>query len=276
MTHERIRPARASRKREEVRVGVDGRGGAHVFARVLSIISLIIIIGGWKSEPRILCRPIEEKKSALFAHRVWANAQTNYYSDFHVILITYIGQLFPFQNEINQWIALGKKMLASAPFAREERRGKEQIDLIGYFNLYPAFPIPTGGKYETVLNESIYKVDMILHIRSVSPADYRSYKCVAKNSLGETDGTIKVYSELNSLPFQFYLVASIHLQSYSYTTYIFSLQHWKQFHFILRIIQFVHCFAFIFPFISFALSFRKEKETQTIRSRKCLFFLYYL
>lgn len=55
----------------------------------------------------------------------------------------------------------------------------------------------SGGKFESRLEQSIYKVDMILHIRSVGPADYRSYKCVAKNSLGETDGTIKVYSEFN-------------------------------------------------------------------------------
>lgn len=37
---------------------------------------------------------------------------------------------------------------------------------------------------------------MLLHIRSVGPADFGSYKCVAKNSLGETDGTIKLYSKL--------------------------------------------------------------------------------
>lgn len=53
----------------------------------------------------------------------------------------------------------------------------------------------------------MYKVDMILHIRSVGPADYRSYKCVAKNSLGETDGTIKVYSEFNYI----YLLFSLSL-----------------------------------------------------------------
>lgn len=53
-----------------------------------------------------------------------------------------------------------------------------------------------GGNYEPILNESIYKIDMTLRIRSIGPADYGAYKCVAKNSLGETDSTIKVYSKL--------------------------------------------------------------------------------
>lgn len=37
---------------------------------------------------------------------------------------------------------------------------------------------------------------MRLNIKSVSQSDFGSYRCVAKNSLGDTDGTIKLYSEL--------------------------------------------------------------------------------
>ncbi|RZC34114.1 I-set domain containing protein, partial [Asbolus verrucosus] len=51
----------------------------------------------------------------------------------------------------------------------------------------------SGAKYEPVLVDNAYKVHMKLTIRSVSVTDYGSYKCVAKNSLGETDGTIKLY-----------------------------------------------------------------------------------
>jgi hypothetical protein len=53
----------------------------------------------------------------------------------------------------------------------------------------------TGGKYEPVLLDNAYKVHMKLTIRSVSPTDFGSYKCVSKNSLGDTDGSIKLYRE---------------------------------------------------------------------------------
>lgn len=39
---------------------------------------------------------------------------------------------------------------------------------------------------------------MMLKIRSVSPGDFGSYKCVAKNSLGETDGVIRLDGEFIS------------------------------------------------------------------------------
>lgn len=51
----------------------------------------------------------------------------------------------------------------------------------------------SGAKYEPVLVDNAYKVHMKLMIKSVSASDYGSYKCVSKNSLGETDGTIKLY-----------------------------------------------------------------------------------
>ena len=53
----------------------------------------------------------------------------------------------------------------------------------------------TGEKYEPVLLDNAYKVHMKLTIRSVGPTDFGSYKCVSKNSLGDTDGSIKLYRE---------------------------------------------------------------------------------
>ncbi|KAK9504922.1 hypothetical protein O3M35_009089 [Rhynocoris fuscipes] len=53
--------------------------------------------------------------------------------------------------------------------------------------------IAHGAKYEPVLLDNAYKVHMKLTIHSVSPSDFGSYKCVSKNSLGDTDGTIKLY-----------------------------------------------------------------------------------
>lgn len=60
------------------------------------------------------------------------------------------------------------------------------------------FSIHSGGNFESILNESTYKTDMILRIKSVGPSDFGSYKCIAKNSLGETDSTIKLYSKYDS------------------------------------------------------------------------------
>ncbi|XP_020280065.1 opioid-binding protein/cell adhesion molecule homolog [Pseudomyrmex gracilis] len=58
--------------------------------------------------------------------------------------------------------------------------------------------IMTGGKFEPVLKDNAYKIHMTLTINSVSQADYGSYKCVSRNSLGDTDGSIKVYQLSNS------------------------------------------------------------------------------
>lgn len=56
----------------------------------------------------------------------------------------------------------------------------------------------SGGKFESDFEDNAYRVSMKLTIKAVSKADYGSYTCVAKNSLGETDGTIKLYSWVSS------------------------------------------------------------------------------
>ncbi|KAE9528177.1 hypothetical protein AGLY_012599 [Aphis glycines] len=53
--------------------------------------------------------------------------------------------------------------------------------------------ISNGTKYHTDLKDNVYKTHMKLTIISVTSSDYGTYQCVSKNSLGETDGTIKLY-----------------------------------------------------------------------------------
>ncbi|KAJ8918968.1 hypothetical protein NQ315_016870 [Exocentrus adspersus] len=53
-----------------------------------------------------------------------------------------------------------------------------------------------GEKYEAVSMDNGYKKYMMLKIRRVNKSDFGSYKCVAKNSLGETDGVIKLEGKL--------------------------------------------------------------------------------
>ncbi|XP_063986692.1 lachesin isoform X2 [Diachasmimorpha longicaudata] len=49
-----------------------------------------------------------------------------------------------------------------------------------------------GDKYEALNTDNGYNKFMVLKIRNVSPKDFGSYKCVAQNSLGGTDGVIKL------------------------------------------------------------------------------------
>ncbi|XP_059474407.1 opioid-binding protein/cell adhesion molecule homolog isoform X2 [Neocloeon triangulifer] len=53
--------------------------------------------------------------------------------------------------------------------------------------------IAQGEKYEPTFVDNAYKVHMKLTIKSVAPEDFGSFKCVSKNSLGDTDGKIKIY-----------------------------------------------------------------------------------
>nr|XP_045609469.1 lachesin-like isoform X1 [Procambarus clarkii] len=64
---------------------------------------------------------------------------------------------------------------------------------INYWTNEKGDMIVAGERFEPILAESSYKVYMKLRIRRVDPQDFGSYRCVAKNSLGETDGTIRVY-----------------------------------------------------------------------------------
>lgn len=56
--------------------------------------------------------------------------------------------------------------------------------------------ILSNTKYNSVLIDTgIYKVQMRLLIKNLRPEDFGSYTCVAKNSLGETEGSIRLYGE---------------------------------------------------------------------------------
>ncbi|XP_042209443.1 protein CEPU-1-like, partial [Homarus americanus] len=50
-----------------------------------------------------------------------------------------------------------------------------------------------GSKYETTTKEESYKTNMRLVIHNLTKEDFNTYRCIAKNSLGETDGSIKLY-----------------------------------------------------------------------------------
>lgn len=56
-----------------------------------------------------------------------------------------------------------------------------------------------GNKYVPELIEDGYKTHMKLTLRYlIEPDDYGIYKCISKNSVGEMEGTINVYSKQDS------------------------------------------------------------------------------
>ena len=62
-----------------------------------------------------------------------------------------------------------------------------------YREMISIFLLPENYKVETIPKG--YEINMRLTIKSVQPQDFGSYRCVAKNSLGEMDGKIKLYSK---------------------------------------------------------------------------------
>ncbi|XP_049318511.1 opioid-binding protein/cell adhesion molecule homolog isoform X2 [Bactrocera dorsalis] len=63
---------------------------------------------------------------------------------------------------------------------------------INYWTKNDTIIVP-GEHFASETFESGYKITMRLTVKDVDTSDFGSYRCVAKNSLGDTDGTIKLY-----------------------------------------------------------------------------------
>ncbi|XP_001949883.2 lachesin isoform X1 [Acyrthosiphon pisum] len=64
---------------------------------------------------------------------------------------------------------------------------------INYWSSENGNLLTQGDNYDTTLKEVNYKTEMRLTINQVKEEHFGTYHCVSKNSLGATDGTIKVY-----------------------------------------------------------------------------------
>lgn len=54
----------------------------------------------------------------------------------------------------------------------------------------------TSDKYQTnSTHKSIFEDQMVLTIKSVEKYDLGSYRCIAKNSLGEVESSIRLYGK---------------------------------------------------------------------------------
>ncbi|KAL1115886.1 hypothetical protein AAG570_006175 [Ranatra chinensis] len=63
---------------------------------------------------------------------------------------------------------------------------------INYWTNEKGDMIVSGERHETVLMDQGYTKYMMLKIHNVTNRDFGTYQCIAKNSLGETDGLIKL------------------------------------------------------------------------------------
>lgn len=66
---------------------------------------------------------------------------------------------------------------------------------ISYWVYENVMLLPTK-KYLTELSENSYRAHMRLTIKSLEAKDFGNYKCISKNSLGETEGSIRLYGKL--------------------------------------------------------------------------------
>lgn len=41
----------------------------------------------------------------------------------------------------------------------------------------------------------MYAVEMVLQIKRLQKSDFGGYKCISKNSIGDTEGTIRLYGK---------------------------------------------------------------------------------
>ncbi|XP_058988240.1 lachesin-like [Musca domestica] len=65
---------------------------------------------------------------------------------------------------------------------------------INYWTKEKGDIVPPASKFVSNVTEiGDYRTSIKLHINPLSASDFGAYRCVAKNSLGDTDGTIKLY-----------------------------------------------------------------------------------
>ena len=127
------------------------------------------------------------------------NQQELAYNGQDVVLVCHI-EAYP--KSINYWTTAKGDMIISGIYDhKKKKKRKNQDHTMEQFRVSNKkensffFFLRAGDKYEAVSSDDSYRVYMRLKIRSVGLADFGAYKCVAKNSLGETDGTIKLYGK---------------------------------------------------------------------------------
>ena len=77
-----------------------------------------------------------------------------------------------------------------------------------------------GQLANIVTMTTIVKVYMKLHIRNITKDDFMEYRCVARNSLGDSDGSITLYGQLEENISNFIFCAEVSRPTPSTTTVV--------------------------------------------------------
>lgn len=70
---------------------------------------------------------------------------------------------------------------------------------INYWKTSDGTMIVSDSNIQTSLIENSYKTRMELKILRVTKKNFGSYKCVVKNPMGDTEGTIRLYGKIGTL-----------------------------------------------------------------------------
>nr|CAH7724131.1 unnamed protein product [Callosobruchus chinensis] len=62
--------------------------------------------------------------------------------------------------------------------------------------MYNGVMLLPSKKYATEMIENSYRTHMKLTVRDLQEADFGNYRCISKNSLGETEGSIRLYGNV--------------------------------------------------------------------------------
>ncbi|EDX09314.1 GD13887 [Drosophila simulans] len=69
--------------------------------------------------------------------------------------------------------------------------------------VYNSVMVLPSKKYKTDYTENSYRAHMKLTIRNLQYGDFGNYRCISKNSLGETEGSIRVYDPESTRPYEY-------------------------------------------------------------------------
>ncbi|PRD35155.1 UNVERIFIED_CONTAM: Lac [Trichonephila clavipes] len=67
---------------------------------------------------------------------------------------------------------------------------------LNYWTRHDGQLLISGDRHTVTVQENTYKMHMTLTIRRLIKNDFGTYTCLARNSLGSTEGTIRVYGEV--------------------------------------------------------------------------------